>query len=900
MTSLFLNPYTMLAGAALVSSPIIIHLLNRMRIRRVPWAAMEFLLKAQKKNQRRRIIEQLILLLLRVLLVLLIGLLLARFISDALAFAQPQETLHVVVLDDSASMGDRWRLDGETRRTHEIAAQVIVNEIARGAVQARTPQALEVLLLSELDAPIRIERLNNESIEELRARLADVRPTALHLSPIAGVRKARERFDRSQNARRVLHLVSDFRQNDWSGGLADELHREIESLTQARGAAAVAVHLLDVADPVRSPTQNEIRGHENIGFVDLQPVTRLAARHMPVEFTATVANFSPAARRNLRIIVRVNGQPREDASFTIVDVKPGLNSATFMANFDQLGPNQVSTTFQVEDTGLTVDNTRYSTIEVRERVPILFVEGDLASRGKAESDAYFLRALFADSARGFDIVERAAVELEQPNLDKYSCIFVLNVPRLNDKALANLESYVRAGGGVFFALGDAVDADFYNRKLYAEGRGLFPCPIETKPTPRPTDAQRLERISDPAMPLKLFARSDNHPIFTRLYRDDKMRESNTYLRFLSVDQYFPVPRQQWNVAPVSVDELLTLPNTRAMDDYKEVTQKLLNQLPVDDPRFPAYRLTLREQQRRLKSVLATGTQLHQLAAAIETMLNDPGKPGDAERADLRAFWQEPAVADLATSFHRLLESVRFGDPLLVARRYGRGPVLAYLSSAGSAWNDFANGPARPFYVMLMIELQKYLSGGEADVNRFVGAPFELPVDPNRFGGTMRRFYVPDALPDADQKSANVRDLGEQQASAVDGVSRFIFAENRTPGLYRFEFKSPADGRVEQISTAFNVDTAAEGDLRRVSRADLLAAAPGALLHSPGSGLAELLRDRRSDLSESPWLFLVLLIVLVAEQAMAVRLSYHSQPNLAAGTLAQSARARMPTEARSSP
>ena len=40
------------------------------------------------------------------------------------------------------------------------------------------------------------------------------------------------------------------------------------------------------------------------------------------------------------------------------------------------------------------------------------------------------------------------------------------------------------------------------------------------------------------------------------------------------------------------------------------------------------------------------------------------------------------------------------------------------------------------------------------------------------------------------------------------------------------------------------------------------------------GTIALLRERRSDLSESPWIFLLLLLVLVAEQAMAVRLSYH--------------------------
>ena len=37
---------------------------------------------------------------------------------------------------------------------------------------------------------------------------------------------------------------------------------------------------------------------------------------------------------------------------------------------------------------------------------------------------------------------------------------------------------------------------------------------------------------------------------------------------------------------------------------------------------------------------------------------------------------------------------------------------------------------------------------------------------------------------------------------------------------------------------------------------------------------ERLFEKKSDLSESPWLFLFILLVLVAEQAMAVRLSYH--------------------------
>src|SRR6202051_4479018 len=81
IAGLFLNPGFLLVAAALVSVPIIIHLINRMRFKRIRWAAMEFLLKAQKRTRRRLIIEQLILLALRCLLVAMLGVLVARLLD---------------------------------------------------------------------------------------------------------------------------------------------------------------------------------------------------------------------------------------------------------------------------------------------------------------------------------------------------------------------------------------------------------------------------------------------------------------------------------------------------------------------------------------------------------------------------------------------------------------------------------------------------------------------------------------------------------------------------------------------------------------------------------------------------------------------------------------------------
>src|SRR5579884_3025521 len=99
IVSWFARPEYLAAGAALISVPIIIHLINRMRYKRLRWAAMEFLLKSQKRNRRRLIIEQLILLLLRILLVLLAGLLLARFLGAAMiGLHGHHNTVHLVLL----------------------------------------------------------------------------------------------------------------------------------------------------------------------------------------------------------------------------------------------------------------------------------------------------------------------------------------------------------------------------------------------------------------------------------------------------------------------------------------------------------------------------------------------------------------------------------------------------------------------------------------------------------------------------------------------------------------------------------------------------------------------------------------------------------------------------------
>ena len=135
----FLNPAYVLPGAALLLVPILIHILSRLRYKKVRFAAMEFLLESEELNRRRIVLEQLLLLLLRILAVLLIALLIARLVLDPsrLLMLRGTSIHHVVLLDDSLSMRDR---EGDATVFHE-ALQTLENMLVEGSRQRGASRA---------------------------------------------------------------------------------------------------------------------------------------------------------------------------------------------------------------------------------------------------------------------------------------------------------------------------------------------------------------------------------------------------------------------------------------------------------------------------------------------------------------------------------------------------------------------------------------------------------------------------------------------------------------------------------------------------------------------------------------------------------------------------------------
>src|SRR5438067_2485341 len=141
----FSGPFSVLAtAAAAVSIPIIIHLLNRKRFRVVPWAAMRFLLAAQKRTVRKLRVEQWLLLAIRTLLILLLILAMISVLpwTEPLwnrlfpggvgpTTAKTGRTHRIIVIDGSFSMGRRHE-DGTSFERACALAKRLVQEAPAG------------------------------------------------------------------------------------------------------------------------------------------------------------------------------------------------------------------------------------------------------------------------------------------------------------------------------------------------------------------------------------------------------------------------------------------------------------------------------------------------------------------------------------------------------------------------------------------------------------------------------------------------------------------------------------------------------------------------------------------------------------------------------------------------
>jgi hypothetical protein len=952
---MFLNPFAMVVGGALISAPILIHLINRMRFKRIRWAAMEFLLKSQKRNRRRLIIEQIILLMLRCLLVLLAGLLMARFVGDALGITSTSGTTHVVLLDDSLSMLDKALQNQQPQPDAWEAAKKQVANLADTAMKAQSAQNLTLITMSKREVLFN-ERLNEESIGQLKKVLDDLKPTKMHVDPSVAIEAGKEKLTENKDTKRWLHLVSDFREQDWGRKPANEkLHQLLNEVAET----GAQVTLIDSAAPSRADQRGQnVDYHNNFAITELKAEKRIAPAGVVVPFIIEVENFGNEAVNALFIEVYRDGEEDKMASrYYEPAPSPGTKQRySFDMIFDAPPEGQTSAFHRVTarlkgldtQSGLVEDNVRHAVIEIRKEVPTLIIDGNKSVGLQSGGDTRVIVDAL-ESVKGTEAVKvvyngmrernvaEGVEELLRLDLEReYATIYLLNIENFKSKGkekdkedlpLQKLKQFVQNGGNVVFFMGDRIDPDYYNEILYEANHGLFPVPIETRSTTRISDKEIEARRASNAP--KIFVLESDHDITRGIYGVQYKIPDLIIARHTPAKERFLWEKPEWTKSG-DIKELITLAELKPLDDTTRtyVKKQFIDRIPVSDPNYKQYQALLKKHKQLIdQASLGQGDEMYKIAEAIDNMLNERGdKPNDKDNVSLQTFWALPDQQELKRDLLNFRKSALYGKPLVLTRKYGKGSVVAFMTTAGTGWDGqkaakyngwsgwsggLDGGVASFTFPMIIADLQKYLTHGGDTGSRLVGETTTFALDPKEYKNEVTRLIqVDEGLgdPTRNQRAVPLGLIAEDVKIGKQENGKFVFTFENVAhsGVEVFQMQPLARPVKEERWLAFNVDPASESNLRRVP-AEEVARNPNDAPPTRGKirwidleSAQKELREQKSDLSESPWFYILILLVLVIEQALAVHLSFHvkggegATPGPAAARASQPVRPGAPT------
>ena len=466
-----LNPMLLWGGLA-VASPIIIHLLNRRRFRIIRWAAMDFLLQADRQNRRRVRLEDLLLLLLRCLIMLLIALLVARLLFDPTGLGALGRALgrteHIVVLDDSPSM--TARAGGQA--VFESATEEIARFL-RTVAETRPQDTCTLVLTSDPERPLEQSvPLGGGNLEGLLQRVEGLDPSDVAAQVDASILAVQEHLREHKEGSASVLIVTDLGLVDWRGKAEDEAED-----SASEGPAKLLRRLSEDHPGVGVQIIGMVaESRENLGVVDIRPPRGAVAAGVAVPFEVFVRNFGQNDADDVELSFSVGeGVPVRRSIPTVPYGESAV--ATIPYVFRETGPAAVRV--EIESDALPADNQRHFAADVTVGTQVLLVNGE-PDGGSVDAETFFLESAFdppGEVASGFRCTVLSDSQFEGAELSEYHLAVLANVYRMSPEREQSLAEWVESGGGVAFFLGDQVDPVYYGefRERFPE---LFPVSLD--------------------------------------------------------------------------------------------------------------------------------------------------------------------------------------------------------------------------------------------------------------------------------------------------------------------------------------------------------------------------------------------------------------------------------------
>ncbi|MDQ3622341.1 MAG: VWA domain-containing protein, partial [Verrucomicrobiota bacterium] len=450
----FLN-LALLGGIAALSIPVIIHFFHKSRFQVVKWGAMHLLEAVIRTNHRRIRLEQIILLIIRAAIPALLALAMARPVwKGAQRLLGDARTSTVVLLDNSYSM--------EAGRTGVSNFSLARDEAARIIAELRRGSDVSVVLMGEGGAPLLDEPTYDtarvvQALQQLNAGYGAANvPTALD--------SAANLFGQMHEPSRNLVVLTDFQRVSFPADEDPLLGQMIQRLKKL--PIAPGITFFNAGAEV----------NDNVAVESLDFSRLMVGVGQKIQVRANLRNFGDAAYPDLRVYLKADNKEKSVSQLSLGPRETG--QVLFTHAFDSPGSHVIE--IQAEADPLKADNAYLAAIPVRDKVPVLLVNGDPNPeplKGETDFAEIALQPFSAARVELADLISTKVVKTDDLNakaLSESAVVILANVRKLSDPALRALEEFVRNGGGLLIFPGNRIESQWYNGALFREGNGLAP------------------------------------------------------------------------------------------------------------------------------------------------------------------------------------------------------------------------------------------------------------------------------------------------------------------------------------------------------------------------------------------------------------------------------------------
>jgi hypothetical protein len=760
-----------LAGAIAAAAPVIIHLLNRRRYRKVEWAAMDFLREAMQRNRRILQIRDLLLLAMRCAAVLLFGLALARpFFSSTESEFDERQPLHaVLVVDNSLSMAYET-LEGTLLDRAKAKAKRFVDKLPPGSRVSVIPACGSATGYS-LDP-----YANKESANEAIDRIAIVDRSAGITRVASDAQKAAEALP--DLAKRYV-FIGDQQQATWRG---------LSSPDQFANMPPMQV--VNVAPD----------DYENTWISDLRIQDDLADVETPTKFVVDLRHTGQNPRNDMQVSLWVDNVEVGTKTITL-EPGPGVREVDFDFLFSSYQPTPERPLFvpvraTIAPDKLAADDERFLAAPVVAALPVVFVdqygeEEESAARNRL-GETRHLRKLLApltsrtEAQRQLIKVRHVTPEqLSRDTLSDARVVAVAGLTNLTPESVKLLREYVQQGGQLLIAAGAGFEPESWSTVAWQEGDGILPLPLKR---------EVLGEVPEQATQLKPFFIS---------------------FESLGTNPYF---------------HLAGVPENDLRDTYSEPFFFKAVEVDAAEPTLATLRTSLAERLQQqlveLAEIDAREAEFARKEAAGD--LSDSERQerlaAQQRRRELRPDWltwtasaefvsEGELPADEAARKRRLDELVNLNMPrviarfnseqgpaFLVERNVGRGRVMFCSSGLLSSWNTLPKTNA----IVMFDRILRHMIGATLPPRNFDARDqitLPLPREDQQVVASLRR---PGSV---EPEPVDVGFIGkEQRGITLHGlVERGIYTVSATPAA------TSSDPALSDQAIAWEVPLAVNGD-----------------------------------------------------------------------------------------